>query len=115
MENVVVASETLPYFEYVEGETFTHKILALINGYFVQQLQACEQEIREYELRYGVTFAEFAERWENGAIPDPWSHSTERDYMEWEGLEAERRNWLLQLRNLQRQMQPSSQGVYGEG
>lgn len=115
MENVAIAPETLPYFEYVEGETFTNKMLALIRGYFVQQLQACEQEIRDYEVRYGITFVEFAERWENGAILDPWAHSTERDYMEWEGLAAERKNWLTQLRNLQSQMQSLPQIAYAEG
>lgn len=101
MQELTIAPETLTYFEYVEGETLTDKILALIKGYFVQQLQACEQEIREYELRYGLTFTAFSERWEAGDIPEAWSYPVERDYMEWEGLEAERKNWLTQLRNLQ--------------
>lgn len=78
----------------------TDKILSLIAIHFATQLQACERESRQYELKYGMAFGEFAALWEKDEIPERWSHSVERDYMEWEGLEAERKNWLSLLRNL---------------
>jgi hypothetical protein len=75
-------------------------LLSLIALHFIAQLQECEEEIRQYELKYGMTFPEFAEAWERGEIPKRWSHPVERDYMEWEGLEAERKKWLSLLKNL---------------
>ena len=100
MPSLDITAEMLSYLDYVKGETVTDKMLSLIAAHFATQLQACEREIRQYELKYGVTFAEFAELWEEGRIPERWSHPVERDYMEWEGLEAERRNWLSLLNDL---------------
>ncbi len=39
----------------VEGETVTDKLLSLIALHFIAQLQECEKEIRQYELKYGMT------------------------------------------------------------
>lgn len=64
--------------------------------------QECEAEISEYELKYQMTFDQFAQAWEDGTIADAHSHEVERDYMEWEGLEAEMRKWLTLLRTLVR-------------
>ena len=100
MPNLDVTTEVLSYLDYVEGGTPKDKLLSLIAAHFTAQLQECEEEIREYELKYGMTFHEFVEAWERDEIPERWSHSVERDYMEWEGLEAERGKWLSLLRNL---------------
>lgn len=100
MPDLDAAIKTLPYFDYVEGETITDKLLSLIASHFAARLRACEREITQYELKYGMTFAEFAMRWEMGEIPDRWSHPVEMDYMEWEGWEAERKNWLSLLQEL---------------
>jgi hypothetical protein len=59
---------------------------ALLTTYLQSKTGACEQEIGIYELKYRMTFAEFAEAWEQGAIAGRWSQAVERDYMEWEGL-----------------------------
>lgn len=100
MPNLDVAAETLSYLDYVEGETVTDKILSLITVHFATQLHACEREIKSYELKYGMTFEEFASAWESGKIGDRWSHPVERDYMEWEGLELERKKWLSLIKEL---------------
>ncbi len=100
MSYLDIAPETLAYLDHVEGETFTDKILSLIAVHFATQLYACEREIKSYELKYGMTFGEFAVAWEQDNIPDRWSHPVERDYMEWEGLEAERKKWLSLIREL---------------
>lgn len=100
MSALDIATETLSYLDYVEGETVTDKILSLVAVHFAIQVQACEREIRQYELKYGTTFTEFAALWEKDEIPERWSHPVERDYMEWEGLETERKKWLSLLSNL---------------
>jgi hypothetical protein len=47
-----------------------------------------------------TAFAEFARAWEQDEIPNKHSHAVERDYMEWEGLVAEKQRWLERLRRL---------------
>jgi len=83
------------------GDVETVMTDALLTTYLQSQIRACEQEIGIYELKYRMTFAEFAEAWEQGAIAGRWAHAVERDYMEWEGLEEERQQWLARLRALQ--------------
>ena len=102
IDTTAFSPQVLTHLDHVEGETADSKLLTLLTTYLQSQIRACEQEIETYELKYRMTFAEFAEAWEQGAIADRWSHTVERDYMEWEGLEEERRSWLARLRALPR-------------
>ncbi|MEK7312564.1 MAG: hypothetical protein AAB382_11365 [Chloroflexota bacterium] len=97
-----VSPQVAEYLGFVRGETPDEKVLALLESYLTSQLKECEREIGEYEVKYRSTFAEFAEAWLKDAILDKHSHSIERDYMEWEGLEAEKRRWLELLKRLPR-------------
>lgn len=101
VDTITFSPQVLTHLDHVEGETADSKLLTLLTTYLQSQIRACEQEIATYELKYRMTFAEFAEAWEQGAIADRWSYAVERDYMEWEGLEEERRRWLARLRALQ--------------
>ena len=100
MATLAPSSKILPYFEAVQGQTAEDKFLSLIETYLTTQIRACEQEIGAYEVKYRSTFAEFASMWEQGRIPGRHSHEVERDYMEWEGLVAEKQSWLEKLREL---------------
>jgi hypothetical protein len=75
-------------------------MLSLLETYLAVQIRACEREIGEYEVKYRSTFPEFAEAWQQGRIPNRCDHAVERDYMEWEGLIAEKQRWLERLREL---------------
>ncbi len=101
VDTIAFSPQVLAHLDHVEGETADSKLLTLLTTYLQSQIRACEQEIATYELKYRMTFAEFAEAWEQGVIADRWSYAVERDYMEWEGLEEERRRWLARLRALQ--------------
>jgi hypothetical protein len=74
--------------------------LKSVSADLAKRLWDCEHEIGDFELRYGMTFAEFAEVWEGDVIPNKWSHQVERDYMVWEGLEAEKRKWLAESKGV---------------
>ena len=65
--------------------------LKLVSADLARRLRECECEIGDFELKYRMTFIELAEAWESNEIPNKWSHQVERDYMIWEGLEAEKR------------------------
>ena len=88
------------YLGHIKGRTLDEKLLALLEAYISSRLRECERELGDYEVKYRSTFAEFAEAWAKDAVPDKHAHQTERDYMEWEGLEAEKRRWLNLLKSL---------------
>ena len=102
METVTfaVSPELAEYLEHIRGQTSEEKVLALLENYLTSQLRDCEQEIGQYEVKYRSAFPEFAEAWARGVISGKHTHTVERDYMEWEGLEAEKRRWLELLRGL---------------
>lgn len=94
-----LSPQVVEYLGHVKGQTADEKVVALLEAYISSQLKDCEREIGDYEVKYRSTFAEFAEAWATDVIPDKHSHGIERDYMEWEGLEAEKRRWFdLQAR-----------------
>jgi hypothetical protein len=91
MPTLAVSRDVLDLIECVEGETIKDKLIGLISADLARRLWECNREIGDFELKYQMTFAEFAEAWESNEIPNKWSHQVERDYMVWEGLEAEKR------------------------
>ena len=100
MATLTVSPQLARYLDHIAGETPEEKVVALLENYLSGQLKECEREIGEYEVRYRTTFGEFAEAWSAGSIPKKRSHPVERDYMEWEGLEAEKRRLLDLLKRL---------------
>ena len=102
MTTLALSPQIASYLKSIEGRTNDDKLLRLLETYLASQIRACEQEISEYEVKYRSTFVEFARSWEQDEIPDKHIHPIERDYMEWEGLVAEKQNWLERLRNLPR-------------
>ena len=95
-----LSSDVLTQIEAVEGRTLDAKLTALLEAYLAVQLRACEEEITAFEIKYRCAFADFAAAWEQNAFPNKYDHRLERDYMEWEGLEAERQGWLERLKQL---------------
>ena len=100
MVALAVSPQVVEYLGHVKGQTLDEKVLALLEAYLSGQLKECEREIGDYEVKYRSTFAEFAEAWGADAIAGKHSHAVERDYMEWEGLEAEKRRWFELLKQL---------------
>ena len=100
MITLAVQPKTMEVLARLRGETPDEKILALVESYLSSQIQTCEREIAEYEIKHRATFADFAEAWAQNQIQGKHTHAIERDYMEWEGLEAEKRQWLAMLKQL---------------
>lgn len=48
------------------------------------KLNEAERRIQEYEKRYGMSFSQFRDAWENDRISDRHSYEVEKDYREWE-------------------------------
>jgi len=96
-----LSKEILEFFDYIEGDTPGKKIIKLIRSDLARRLRECEEEIYKFEIKYGSTFREFADAWEKGEIENKYSHRLERDYMVWEGLDAEKKKWLELLKKLE--------------
>ncbi len=100
MTTIALSPQVASHITSIEGHTNDDKLLRLLETYLASQIRACEPEIWSYEVKYRSTFAEFARAWEQDEIPNKHSHEVERDYMEWEGLVAEKQRWLERLRRL---------------
>jgi len=57
-------------------------------------LRECEDEILNYEMKYGVSFEEYKEKLEAEEGVDIHVYETEKDSMKWEDLIAEKKMWL---------------------
>lgn len=100
MKTISLPEEVLSKLKIVEGNNIDEKIFNLLETNALMRLKECEERIFEFESRYGMDFEMFKKQWENGAIKDKHSHRVERDFMEWEGFEFERKRWLKILRDI---------------
>jgi hypothetical protein len=60
----------------------------------------CNEEILEFETKYGMSFGEFEKAWDADGIRAKHSHEVEIDYIEWEAIEQEKSRWLSVLRKM---------------
>ncbi len=88
--------------EIIRGKTYEEKIEMLALGSFVSKLKECNEEILEFETKYGMSFGEFEKAWDEDRIRDKHSHKVESDYIEWEAIELEKSRWLSVLRKIRR-------------
>lgn len=63
-------------------------IMEIIKDSVEHRIQKIEQEIKTLEKKYSMNFKEFEQKFQREQIPDQYSYETERDYLEWEGLET---------------------------
>ncbi len=67
-------------------ETALWKVLS---EYIDLKIARLTQRIREFEAKWDMPFAEFAERCEAGSLgQDPYTFEVEQDYWEWEAAET---------------------------
>ncbi len=67
------------------GELEVNALNIFIRG-LMELLKECEEEILNFEIKYGVSFEKFREMLENGDPGDPFSYPLEKDTMIWEDL-----------------------------
>ena len=89
--------DTLKRLEEVE----VNALKIFIRG-LKELLKDCEEEILDFEIKYGISFEKFREMSEKGDLGDPFSYPLERDAMKWEDLMAEKGLRLNMIRELER-------------
>lgn len=66
----------------------------VLTEYIDLKTRALLERIREFETRWGMTFAEFAERMKADQLgQDPYSYEVESAYWEWEEIETLRKHY----------------------
>lgn len=60
------------------------------------------REILKFEEKYGVSFKEFEQMWDEGRIKEKHNHEIESDFIDWEMLDMEKKELLSVLSKLKR-------------
>ncbi len=82
------------------GELEVNALNIFIRG-LMELLKECEEEILNFEIKYGVSFEKFREMLEEGDLGDPFSYPLEKDTMIWEDLIVEKGLRLNMIRELE--------------
>lgn len=101
--SIAISPRVRPVLESMAGETPDQKITNLLLGELRRNLQACDQELLDLEVKYGLEHKAFAQRLAAGKLGDEYSYELELDAMRWHDLIAERKHWLRQLGQLKDQ------------
>ncbi len=101
MSAIQIAPQLEPALERMQGKTLDEKIARLVLNQMRRYLEEVERESLDYEIKYGVEYAQFVSQLERGEWGDPFSYTLEQDAMRWESLVAEKKIWLEQLRQVE--------------
>lgn len=82
------------------GEIPEQEAISLIVRGVNDIIKECEQEILQYEIKYGISYSEFKEKIEKGELGDKFSYELEKDNMRWSDLISEKRFWLNIIKSL---------------
>lgn len=81
----------------ITGETLNQKIAYLLQNEVRRNLEACERDQLEFEIKHGLDYETFVEKLEAGELGDEFTYPLETDALRWGDLIAEKKHWLRQL------------------
>lgn len=84
------------------GERSEDEVKRVLNVGLKELLRECEEEILDFEIKYGLPFERFKENLEAGRLGDLHSYPLEKDAMIWEDLVREKQTRLDAIRRLER-------------
>lgn len=86
-----------PVLNSIAGETPNQKIAHLLLSEIRHHLEACERERLELEIKYGLEYADFGQKLQDGELGDEFGYALEMDALRWADLIAEKKHRLKQL------------------
>ena len=82
-----VSNDTAKLLKDVTGESHLDSAVRItVRDALKHRLERVEEEIEEFEEKYGMSFEEFKQKWNSDEIEDRYSYDVESDFWEWEGL-----------------------------
>ena len=79
-----------PLLDSMVGDTTEQKIAGLLLDAVRHNLEACEQERLELEIKYGLEYGEFKRKLDAGDLGNEFEYELETDVMRWDDLIAEK-------------------------
>ncbi len=98
--SIAISARARPVLDSMAGETPDQKITNLLLGELRRNLEACDKELLDFEVKYGFEHEDFAQKLVTGELGDEFGYDLEMDAMRWQDLIAEKRHWLKQLSRL---------------
>jgi len=87
MSTVVLPKHTTQALRDLTGEVQPEAALLLaLHDAFTYRLEQIQRQLRTFETKYGMSFAEYRERWESEDRPEDYTWDAESDYLDWEAL-----------------------------
>ena len=102
MQSLIELSHDLRSIFEGLGESGENELKRVLKAGFKGFLKECEEEILEFEIKYGLPFEKFKEGFEAGKFGDSSSYPLEKDAMVWEDLIKEKQIRLESIRKLER-------------
>ena len=102
MQSLIELSHDLRSIFEGLGESGENELKRVLMAGFKEFLKECEEEILEFEIKYGLPFEKFKEGFEAGKFGDSSSYPLEKDAMVWEDLIKEKQIRLESIRKLER-------------
>lgn len=95
--SIEISSRVQPVLDSMAGETPDQKIINLLCGELRRNLEACDKELLDFEVKYGVEHHEFEQKLASGELGHEFDYELELDAMRWQDLIVEKKHWLKQL------------------
>ena len=87
MSTLVLPKSTTQALRDLTGEVRPDAALLLaLRDAFTYRLEQIQRQLQPFETKYGMSFAEYRQRWESEDRPEDYTWDAERDYLEWEAL-----------------------------
>ena len=98
--SIAISPRVRPVLESMAGETPDQKITNLLLNELRRNLEACDKELLDFEVKYGLEHADFARKLAAGKLGHEFGYDLEMDAMRWHDLITERKHWHKQLSQL---------------
>ena len=66
-------------------------LILMMRDYARYKLAEIDAALQTYKEKYGMSFADYKERWETEDIEQDYTYEAEQDYLEWESLVTRRK------------------------
>jgi len=66
-------------------------LVLLVREYARHKLAEIDAALKQYELKYGVSFEAYKQAWDSEEREEHYAYTTERDYLDWEALVTRRK------------------------
>ncbi len=76
------------------------KISDILSSAIERREEQYTREMLKFEEKYGVSFKEFEQMWDDGRIKEKHNHEIEGDFIDWEMLYMEKKELLSALSKL---------------